>query len=74
MEEGYIENWKGPIVWSPKGTWSFFQRFRANPKKNQREIGSYTFVDGGRASAWYCPACEIAILFNKDEEIREAVL
>ncbi len=71
MEEGYIENRHAPVIWYPKGTWSLFQ-FHANPKKNQREIGTYTFADGGRARAWYCPACEIAILCNN--EIREAVL
>ncbi len=72
MEEGYIENWKGPILWSPKETRSRSLRSHADPRKNQREIGTYTFADGGRARAWYCPACEIAILCNN--EIREAVL
>jgi len=74
MEEGYIENRDGPIVWSPEKTWPLFRHTRANPKKNQHEIGSYTFMDRGRARAWYCPACEIAILYNQDNEVREAVL
>ncbi len=70
MEEGQVKNWKGPVLWLPKETRPAFLSSRANPKKSQREIGSFTFRDGGRARGWYCPSCAVAILI--DEEVRGA--